>query len=69
MLRIESLDWFILIIKNWPNDGCVGCDGPLKPKIMVEFLKKDSTTIEKHTRLIEEQNFFEKYSNFDFNWF
>jgi len=34
---------------------------------MVEFLKKDSTTIEKHTRLIEEQNFFEKDSNFDFN--
>jgi hypothetical protein len=34
---------------------------------MVEFLEKDSTVIEKHTKLIEEQDFFEKDSNFDFS--
>jgi len=41
------------------------CDGPLKPKVMVEFLEKDFTMIEKHIRLIKEQYFFEKDSKFD----
>jgi hypothetical protein len=36
------------------------CDGPLKPKVMVEFLEKDSAMIEKHIRLIKEQDFFLK---------
>jgi hypothetical protein len=34
---------------------------------MVEFLEKDSTMIEELTRLIEDQDLFEKYSNFDFS--
>jgi hypothetical protein len=29
--------------------------------------EKDFITIEEHTRLIKEQGFFEKDSNFDFN--
>jgi hypothetical protein len=53
-LGIENLDQLIFIIKNWSNDICVGCDGPLKLKAMPEFLEKDFAMIEKHNKLIEE---------------
>jgi hypothetical protein len=33
---------------------------------MAEFLERDSSLIEKHNRLIEEQDFFEENSNSDF---
>jgi hypothetical protein len=33
---------------------------------MAEFLEKDFTMIEKHNRLIEDQNFFENDSNSNF---
>ncbi len=42
------------------------CDGPLKPKAMVEFLQRDYVMIENHNGLIEEQDSFEEDSNFDF---
>jgi hypothetical protein len=29
-LGIKNLNQFILIIKNWPNDPYVGCNGPMK---------------------------------------
>jgi hypothetical protein len=58
-LGIDNLDKFILIIKNWHSDACVGCDGPLKPKAMAKCLEKDYGMIEKHNKLIKEQNFFE----------
>jgi len=64
-LKIENLDQLIFNIKNWPNYVHVRCDGPLKPKIMAEFLEKDSTMIEEHIRLIKEQDFFEEDSKFD----
>jgi hypothetical protein len=32
---------------------------------MATFMEKDYTMIEKHIRLIEKQDFFEKDSNFD----
>jgi hypothetical protein len=35
---------------------------------MAEFLEKDFNTIEEHIILIEEQEFFEKDSNFDFSF-
>jgi hypothetical protein len=38
----------------------------LKPKAIAEFLERDFVMIEKHNELIEEQDFFEKNSNFDF---
>jgi hypothetical protein len=53
-LGIENLDQPIFIIKNWPNDIRVGCDGPLKFKGMAEFLERDFAMIEKHNKLIEE---------------
>jgi hypothetical protein len=56
---IENLDWFILIIKNWHNDACVGCDEPLKPKAMAKCLERDYVMIEKHNKLIKEKKFFE----------
>jgi hypothetical protein len=42
------------MIKNWPNDVHIGCDGPLKPKAMAKFLERDSSMIAKYNRLIEE---------------
>jgi hypothetical protein len=33
---------------------------------MAEFLEKNFAMIEKHNKLIEERDFFEKKSNFDF---
>lgn len=59
-LGIENLNWLIFIIKNWPNDACVGCDGPSKLKVMVKFLKMDFVMIEKHNKMIKEQNLFEE---------
>jgi len=44
----------------------VGCDGPLKLEVMVEFLENDSAMIEEHIKLTKKQDFFEKDSNFDF---
>jgi hypothetical protein len=32
----------------------VGCDGPLKPKAMAEFLEKDFIMIKDHNKLIDE---------------
>jgi hypothetical protein len=38
-LGIENLNYFmILIIKNWLDDACDGCDEPLKLKDMAKFL-------------------------------
>jgi hypothetical protein len=37
-LGIENFDRFILMIKEWRNDACVGCDGEYKPKNMLYFL-------------------------------
>jgi hypothetical protein len=54
------------MIKNWPNDVHVGCDGSLKPKTMAEFLEKDFAMIGKHNRLIKEQIFFEDDLNSNF---
>jgi hypothetical protein len=68
-LKIENLDQLVLIIKNWPNDVCVGYDGPLKPKIVATFLENDYTMIEEHIRLIEEQDFFEKIQALIFSYF
>ncbi len=65
-LGIENLNQLIFIIKNWPNDIRVGCDGPLKLKAMAEFLENDFAMIEKHNKLIEEEDFLEKDSNSDF---
>ncbi len=59
-LGIENLNSLIFIIKNWPNDAYVGCDGPWKPKVMVKFLKMDSVRIEKYNKMIKEQNLFEE---------
>ncbi len=70
-LSIENLDWLIFIIKNWPSDVCVGCDGPLKPKTMVEFLERDYAIIKEHNKLIEEQDFLKKIQiliSFDFKF-
>jgi len=64
-LEIENLDRLIFNIKNWPSYVRVMCDGPLKPKVMVEFLEKDFALIEKHIRLIKEQDFFEEDSKSD----
>jgi hypothetical protein len=38
-LRIKSLDQLIFIVKNWPNDTHVGCDGPLNLKLWLIFWK------------------------------
>jgi hypothetical protein len=46
-LGIENLDHLILIIKNWPDDACVTCDGASKPKYMIDFLISKSNVIVK----------------------
>ncbi len=68
-LKIQNLNWLILIIKNWPSDAHVGYDGPLKSKAIARFLERDSTMIEEYNRLIEEQDFFEEDSNSNCIWF
>jgi len=65
-LEIENLDRFIFNIKKWINYASVRCDGPLKPEVMAEFLKKEYAMIEEDIRLIKEQDLFEKGSKFDF---
>lgn len=59
-LGIANLNWLIFVIKNWPNDAYVGCDGSSKPKVMVRFLKMDFVMIEKYNKMIKEQNLFEE---------
>jgi hypothetical protein len=57
-LGIENLDRLIFVIKNWPNDVLVGCDGALKPMSMPTFLTSKSNVIEENNKVIEEQGLF-----------
>jgi hypothetical protein len=45
-LEIENLNYFmILIIKNWLDDACDGCDEPLKLKDMAKFITSKGNLI------------------------
>ncbi len=46
-LGIEILDHLILVVKNWPNDDCVGC--ALNPKnknysLTLKLIQSNKTT-------------------------
>jgi hypothetical protein len=56
---IENLDHFNLIIKNWPNDVPIGCDGITKPKSINGFLC-EAIMIEKNKKLMEYTELFEE---------
>ncbi len=45
-LGIEILDHLILVVKNWPNDDCVGC--ALNPKSTCYFLTFETNKIEQN---------------------
>lgn len=45
-LGIENLDHLILVVKNWPNDDCVGCT--LNPKSTSYSLTFETNTIEQN---------------------
>jgi hypothetical protein len=62
-LGIKNLNQLIFIIKNWSNDAHDECDGPLKPKYMVDFLTFEASFIEKHKKMLEQHDLFEETSN------
>jgi hypothetical protein len=65
-LWIENFDRLILMIKKWPNDACVGCEGEYKFKNMIYFLTLESFMIEESNKFIEEQGLFEEGLDLDF---
>jgi hypothetical protein len=67
-MGIENLDQLIFMIKNWPNGTHFRCDGPFKPTYTFHFWKEILLWL-KEKKLIQEQDFFEKDSSFDFIWF
>jgi hypothetical protein len=42
------------VIKNWPNDVRIGCDGANKPMNMIDFLTLDFIIIKGKNKFIEE---------------
>ncbi len=70
-LGIKNLDHLTFIIKNWPNDVHVGCDGPLKPKAMAEFWKEILWWLENTTKWLRDNIFLKKIQaliSFDFRF-
>jgi hypothetical protein len=57
-LGIENFDRLILMIKKWPIDACVGCDGEYKTKSMIYFLTLESFMGEENNKFLEEQGLF-----------
>ncbi len=57
---IEIFDPFLLMIKKWPSDACVGCDGEYKYTNMILFFTLESFMIENNNKCIGEQGLFEK---------
>ncbi len=46
------------MIKKWPIDACVGCDGEYKTKSMIYFLTLESFMGEENNKFLEEQGLF-----------
>jgi hypothetical protein len=57
------------MIKKWPNDARVGCDGKYMSKNMIYFLTLESFMIEENNKFIEEQGLFEEGLDLDFLFF
>lgn len=58
-LGIDNLNHLVLVIKNWPHDVYVGCDGG-KAKNLHDYLQAEQIMIEEHNKIIEEKKFFLK---------
>ncbi len=58
-LGIDNLDCLILVIKNWPNNACIGCVVN-KPWNMHSFLSIEVILIKEHKKMIKEKGLFEK---------
>ncbi len=58
------MDYLVLVIKNWPNNVCVGCDGG-KAKNLHDYLQVEQIMIEMHNEIIEKQSVFEE--DYEFN--
>jgi len=61
---INNLNHLVLVIKNWPNDACVGCDGG-KVQNLHDYLRDEQVMIEEHNKIIEEKGLFEE--DYEFN--
>jgi hypothetical protein len=57
-LGIENLDHLILIVKNWPNDDCVGC--ALNPKNTSYSLTFETNTIKQNKNSWKPKGFLKK---------
>jgi hypothetical protein len=58
------LDHLVLVIKNLPNDACVGCDGRMVQNLY-DYLQAEQVMIEEHNKIIEEKGLFEE--DYEFN--
>jgi hypothetical protein len=56
-LGIDTLDSLVLVIKNWPSDAYVGCDGG-KVKNLHDYLQARQIMIEKDNKMIEKNGLF-----------
>jgi hypothetical protein len=51
-----------LVIKNWPNDACVGCDGE-KAKNLHDYLQAEQIMIKEQTRSLKKKIFLKQIMN------
>jgi hypothetical protein len=58
------LDHFILVIENWPNDACFGCE-ETKENSLYHFLTRECKLIKEHNKFLAKQGLFKEDFDFD----
>jgi hypothetical protein len=56
-LEIDKLNHFILVIENWPNDACFGCE-ETKENIIYHFSTCERKLIEEGNKFLAKQSLF-----------
>jgi hypothetical protein len=61
-LGIDNFDHLVLVIKNWLNNACVGCDGG-KAKNLHDYLQVEQIMIKEHDKIIGKKEILKKITN------